>query len=104
MWLTIVIVTGARVTESDNIVCETSWFTFFCLTDFPVVLGDETGDDITKAATGNTVTADQARTPKAKIVMMWILQKLLRQLQYSSILCIQVVTLRIVGGYFGNNR
>ena len=46
----------------------------------------------------------QARKPKAKTVIMWILQKLLRQLQYSSILCIQVVTLRIIGGCFGNNR
>jgi len=35
--------------------------------------------------------------------MMWILQKLLRQLQYSSILHIQVVTLRIIGGCFGND-
>ena len=83
---------------------ETFWFALFCLTDFPVVFGDKTGDDITKAAIGNTATADQARTPKAKIVMMWILQKLLRQLQYSGILHIQVVTLRIIGGYFGDNR
>ena len=83
--------------------CETFWFAF-CLTDFPVVFGDKTRDDITKAAIGNTDTADQARTLKAKIVMMWILQKLLRQLQYSSILCIQVVTLRIIGGNFGDNR
>ena len=43
----------------------------------------------------------QARKPKAKTVMMWILQKLLRQLQYSSILRIQVVTLRIIGGCLG---
>ena len=28
----------------------------------------------------------------------------LRQLQYSSIFCIQVVTLRIIGDCFGNNR
>ena len=46
----------------------------------------------------------QARNPKAKMVMMWILQKLLRQLQYSCVLRIEVVTLRIVGGCFGNNR
>ena len=43
----------------------------------------------------------QVRKPKAKMVMMWILQKLLRHLQYSSILRIQVVTLRIIGGCLG---
>ena len=46
------------ITECDNIVCKAFWFTFFCLTDFPVVFGDETGDDITKAAIGNTATAE----------------------------------------------
>ena len=38
-----------RITECDNIVYKTSWFAF-CLTDFPVVFGDETGDNITKAS------------------------------------------------------
>ena len=42
------------ITKCDNIVCETFRFAFFCLTDFPVVFGDETGDDITKAPIGNT--------------------------------------------------
>ena len=47
-----------RITECDNIVCKAFWFTLFCLTDFPVVLGDETGDDVTKAAIGNTAIAE----------------------------------------------
>ena len=38
-----------RIMECDNIVYKTSWFAF-CLTDFPVVFGDETGDNITKAS------------------------------------------------------
>ena len=47
-----------RITECDNVVCKTFWFTFFCLTDFPVVFGDKTGDDVTKAAIGNTAIAE----------------------------------------------
>ena len=43
-----------RITERDNIVCKAFWFTLFCLTGFPVVFGDKTGDDITKAHIGNT--------------------------------------------------
>ena len=46
----------------------------------------------------------QARKPKPKTVRMWILRKLLRQLQHGSILRIQVVIMRIIGGCFGNNR
>ena len=47
-----------RIMECDNIVYKTFWFTLFCLTDFPIVFGDETGDDITKAPIGNTATAE----------------------------------------------
>ena len=43
------------ITECDNIVCETFRFALFCSTNFPVVFGDKTGDDITKAPIGNTV-------------------------------------------------
>ena len=52
--LTIVIVTGSIGSRSVTILCKAFWFTLFCLTGFPVVFGDKTGDDITKAHIGNT--------------------------------------------------
>ena len=45
-------------TEYDDVVCKTFWFALFYLTYLPVVFGDEAGDKITKAAIGNTATAE----------------------------------------------
>ena len=43
--------------ECNNIVCKAFWF-IISSTDYPVVIGDEAGYDITKAAIGNTAITE----------------------------------------------